>query len=154
MDICSKRFGLCCTFRKRVTLLLDLSETTLVDKLAYRLQVGLTVGHKRLDEAKHVDGSLVHLDKDAVVDLAQAQELQDLARLRGDPNDTADADNKNHLGLGLVVELSLLLGKATVTDLKILALLVSLYARLLKGVGLWFSKNGFFKMKDLRSLKS
>ncbi len=32
---------------------------------------------------KHVDGGLVQLDEDAVVDLAQAEQLQDLAHLGG-----------------------------------------------------------------------
>ena len=49
-----------------------------------RLQVRVAVCHVGLDHAEHVDGRLVELHEDAVVDLAQAQELQDLAHLRAD----------------------------------------------------------------------
>jgi hypothetical protein len=50
--------------------------------------------------SQHVDGGLVELDKDAVVDLPQPEELQNLAHLGSHLVDTADADDKGQLGLG------------------------------------------------------
>lgn len=79
-------------------LLVDLSETTLVNQLADALQVGSTVGNVGINDAEHVDGSLGELDKDTVVDLVQAQELQNLAGLGAELVDTLDADDKGKLG--------------------------------------------------------
>lgn len=79
-------------------LLVDLAETALVDEFADALQVRSTVGNVGFDNAQHVDGSLVELDKDTVVDLVQAEELQDLAGLGAELVDTLDADNESKLG--------------------------------------------------------
>jgi len=112
------------------TRLVDLSEATLVHQRAHSLQVGVTVGDVRLNEAEHVDGGLVQLDEDTIVDLTQAEQLQDLAGLRGHTDDTADADDKGDLGLGLVVELLVLLGLAAVADLVVLESTVLLHVLL------------------------
>ena len=58
-----------------------LSITTLVDKLTHRLEVGVTIGDIGFDPAEEVDGAAVELDEDAVLDLAEAEELQDLLHL-------------------------------------------------------------------------
>jgi hypothetical protein len=60
-------------------------------------------------DAEHVDGGLVELDEDAVVDLTQPKELEDLADLGRDLVDTADAHHEGQLGLPEHVEVSLLL---------------------------------------------
>ncbi len=60
-------------------------------------------------DAEHVDGGLVELDEDAVVDLTQPKELEDLADLGRDLVDTADAHNEGQLGLPEHVEVALLL---------------------------------------------
>jgi len=44
--------------------------------------------NERVDAAQHVDHGLVHAQEYAVVDLTQAQELQNLARLRRNTVDT------------------------------------------------------------------
>ena len=49
---------------------------------------------------KHVDGGLVELDEDSVVDLAQAEQLQDLLDLRRNLVDTSNAHHEGQLGLG------------------------------------------------------
>lgn len=79
--------------------LAHLSESTLVDQLADSLEVGVTVGHVRFHQTQHLDGGGVQLHEHRVVDLAEAEELQDLAHLGGDSDDTADADNEHHTGL-------------------------------------------------------
>lgn len=80
-------------------LAVNLPVATLVDELADRLEVGLAVGNVGLDKLEHLRGGLGELHKDTVVDLAQTEELQDLAGLRGQLVDTLDADNKGKLGL-------------------------------------------------------
>lgn len=59
-----------------------------------------------LDDAQHVDRGLVELDEDAVVDLQEAEELEDLAHLGRDAVDTADADDEGKLVLGRHVEVA------------------------------------------------
>jgi hypothetical protein len=68
-------------------------------------------------------GGLGDLDKDAVVDLEQAEELEDLAGLGRHVVDTAEADDKVDLGLVRDVVLALGLGQAAEADL--LSLLVA-----------------------------
>jgi hypothetical protein len=70
------------------TLLLDLSVSTLVDKLTDSLQVRVTVGNPWLNNLKHLKGSFGHANEDTVVDLEKTEKLEDLARLRCDLVDT------------------------------------------------------------------
>ena len=107
-------------------LAVDLAVATLVDELADRLEVGLAVGNVGLDQGQHLRGGLGELDKDAVVDLNEAQELHDLPRLRRDLVDTLDSDHKRQLGLGRDVKVALHLGEATQADLLSLGLSVLL----------------------------
>ena len=73
-------------------LVVDLAVATLVDELTDGLEVWLAVGDVGLDEAEHLLGRLGHADEDARVDLEQAEELQDLARLRCNLVDTGNTD--------------------------------------------------------------
>jgi len=98
-------------------LLVDLTISALVDELANRLQVGLTVGDVGVDELEHLGGGLGQTDKDSVVDLEKTQQLHDLAGLGGDVVDTLDTDNEGKLGLGGNVEVTGGLGLTTETDL-------------------------------------
>mmetsp|Transcript_37114 Transcript_37114/g.96262 ORF Transcript_37114/g.96262 Transcript_37114/m.96262 type:complete len:286 (-) Transcript_37114:27-884(-) len=84
----------------------DLSESSLVDKLTHRLKVGETKGYVGLDLVKHVEGSLVHLHEHTVVELAETKKLKNLPGLRGEIVDTADTDDKHHLCLGLDEEVT------------------------------------------------
>ena len=70
-------------------LLVDLSVSTLVDKLTDRLQVGVPVGNPWLDNLQHLERGLGHADKDSVVDLEESEELEDLSGLWCDLVDTA-----------------------------------------------------------------
>ena len=70
-------------------LLVNVSKATLVHQLADGLDVGGAVGDVCVDGAQHVKGGLVETQEDAVVDLAQAQQLQNLAGLGVNTVDTA-----------------------------------------------------------------
>ena len=76
-------------------LLVNLSVTTFVYELTDGLQVGVTIGNVWFYQAQHVDGCFVAADKHTVVDLSQAKQLQDLAGLWCNTNDTTNADNGN-----------------------------------------------------------
>lgn len=111
-------------------LLVELSKTTLVNKLLDGVTGGEPVGYVGLDEAKHSDRSLVELDEGGVVDLAKAEELHDLLCLGANADNTADANDKGNLGLGGDVEASLGLGGPTVVDrLLLCGLVLSLILR-------------------------
>jgi hypothetical protein len=83
----------------RQALLVDLSVTALVDKLADGLQVGVSVSDERLDDLQHLAGGLGEADEDTVVDLEKTEELEGLALLGVDLVDTLDTDNKGKAGL-------------------------------------------------------
>merc|ERR1711957_797601 len=66
---------------ERDALLVDFAETTLVHELPDRLQRWVTIRDVRLHKLQHLQNGLVHLEEDPVVNLAQAKQLHDLARL-------------------------------------------------------------------------
>lgn len=98
-------------------LLVDLSVTTLVQKLADGLEVGVTVGNVGVDDGQHLLGSLGETDESTRVDLEQTQELEDLAGLGSNLVDTLDTHNEDELGLTLNEEAALLASNAVETDL-------------------------------------
>lgn len=65
-----------------------LDEAAFVEQIADCLQRWISVGDVRLGDAQHVEGGLVELDKGGVVDLTQAEKLEDLLDLRGNFVDT------------------------------------------------------------------
>lgn len=97
-------------------LLVDLAEAALVDQLADGLQGGLAVGDVGLDGLEHGHGGEVDLEEGGVVDLAQAQQLQDLLALGVHAHDTADADDKEDLGHVLDEVVAVVLGLALGAD--------------------------------------
>lgn len=103
--------------RDRDALTVDLGVTALVNELANRLQVRLTVRHVRLNELKHLLRSIRELHKAAVVNLAETQQLHDLLRLRRDVADTAETNNEGHARLGRHVEVTLRLGQTALANL-------------------------------------
>lgn len=86
----------------------------------------LPVRNVVLDLTEHVHDGLVDTEEDAVVDLKEAEELKDLADLGGNADDTADADDKDELGLLWDVEGACLLGNAVETHGRALVMLVLL----------------------------
>jgi len=97
-------------------LVVDAEVAALVEEAADGLEGGVTVGDVGLDEAEHVLHGLVELDEDGVEDLAEAEELEDLALLGGDLGDTADADDDGDLGLFFEEEVAVGLGLALLGD--------------------------------------
>ena len=69
-------------------LLVDLAVSTLVDELADGLEVGVAVGNVGVDNGEHLLCGLGELDEDAVVDLEETEELEDLSWLGCDLVDT------------------------------------------------------------------
>lgn len=106
------------------SLAIDLSVTTLVDKLANALEVRFTVGDPGLNNAQHLKSGLGKADEDTVVDLEKTKQLEDLAGLGSNFVDTLDTDNKDKLGLGWDVERAIDLGLARDTDLFALSITV------------------------------
>lgn len=98
-------------------LLVDLSVTTLVQKLADGLQVGVTVGNVGVDDGQHLLSSLGETNESTRVDLEQTQKLEDLAGLGSNLVDTLDTDNEDELGLTLNEEAALLASNAVEADL-------------------------------------
>merc|ERR1712117_587557 len=109
-----------------------LDKAPLVHQLADRLEGGRSPGDVGLANPQHVDGGLVQLDEDTVVDLSETEELESLLDLGSDLVDTTDADDKGILVLGGDVEVALLLGLAPQPDL--LALLVPVLPGVLLGL--------------------
>ena len=98
-------------------LLVDLTESTLVDQFADTLQVGGTVGNVGINDAEHVEGGLGQLEEDTIVDLAQTQELQNLTGLGAELVDTLDTDDEDELGGFRDVEGSLRTGNTLQTNI-------------------------------------
>ena len=127
---------------QRDALLVNLAVTTLVQKLADGLQVGVTVGNVGVDNGQHLLGGLGQADEGTAVDLQQAKQLENLAGLRSNLVDTGiqlvtddrrmvhdiplDTDNKDQLGLILNIEVTLLAGSAGQADLLTLSIAVLL----------------------------
>ena len=105
-------------------LLVDVDVPSLVNKLFDGLEVGVTVSNVGLNQTEHLDGGLVQTDEHTVVDLPQAEELEDLPGLGVNTVDTTDTDDERNLGLGLPVEVTSLLGLAAEGDLRPLHLAV------------------------------
>lgn len=82
------------------------------------------------DPLQHLQGGLVDLDKGGVVDLAQAQQLQDLAHLGRDTHDTADTHDQDEVGLRLHKVVAGGAGLAAAADEHALALAVLLHVGL------------------------
>jgi len=98
------------------SLSVDLAEASLVDKLADGVTSGVTIGDVRLDHADHVDSGTVELDEDTVVELTESEELHDLLGLGWKLVDTSGSDNESNLGLGVNVEIAVLLGSTLGID--------------------------------------
>ena len=66
---------------ERNSLTVNLAVAALVDKVADRLQTWVTIGDEWFDQSEHLDGGSIDANEDTVVDLAQAEKLQDLLHL-------------------------------------------------------------------------
>lgn len=111
---------------KSNALLVDLSVSTLVQKLADGSMAGVTVGNVSLNKSEELLSSLGDTQKDTVVDLQKSQQLEGLSGLGGNLVNTLDTDNKDQLGLGSNVEGTLSLGSTLLLDDLTLSLVVLL----------------------------
>merc|ERR1719317_1210691 len=107
--------------------MVDLTVTTLVDQFASGLQVRETISNERFNQTKHVDGGLVQLDEDTILDLAQTEKLQNLANLRGNTHDTTDTYYESYLSFRSYEQVAIGLGLTTQTDVLVFDLAVFLY---------------------------
>ena len=69
----------------------DLTISSLVDKVGDGVTGGVSVSDERLDHSEHVPGGLVQLHEHTVVELSKSEELQDLLGLGGELVDTKHA---------------------------------------------------------------
>jgi len=145
-------------------LLVNLSVSALVDKLADGLQVGVTIGNVWLNKTKHGGCSMSKLNKDTIVDLAKTQQLQNLARLGAHLVDTLNANNEGEfrfsgnivvtLGASGTLQADLLKLTTTVlTDVSLSALEGNLAGLLvLESLGLGVGKTSLCELLDGLSL--
>ena len=66
----------------------DFAVPALVDEFAHGFERGVAVGDVGFDDLEHFQGRFGEFDEDAVVDLEESEELEDLAGLGGDFVDT------------------------------------------------------------------
>lgn len=71
-------------------LFIDLAVAPLVDELADGLEVRVAVGDVRVDDGEHLLRGFGQAHEDAVVDLQEAEELENLAWFGGNLGDTVD----------------------------------------------------------------
>lgn len=107
---------------ERHSLTRDLAEAALVDQLTDRLQVRIAVSDEGLNKSEHLDGGSIDTNEDTIVDLTKSQELQDLADLRRDTNDTTNSDDEDKLLLSRNEDLVVSLGNSTVVNGSLLKL--------------------------------
>lgn len=63
---------------KGCTSVINLGETTFVDKVSDCFQVGIAPGDVGFTDSEHVNRGLIQLDEDTIVDLSQSEQLEGL----------------------------------------------------------------------------
>jgi len=86
---------------QRQTLLVDLTESTLVDQFTNRLECWVSVRQVWLHALEHLSGCLGRLHENTHVVLDQTHEAHDLLGLWVHVSETTDADNEEELGLSI-----------------------------------------------------
>lgn len=92
------------------SLLVDFTKTTFVDEFGGGLESRSAVSDVGLDATEHGHGSVVDFEEDTVVKLTETEKLEDFLGLGVHSHDTSDADNKDDLGGGCNVEVTVVLG--------------------------------------------
>lgn len=111
---------------KSDSLLVDLTVTSLVQKLSNGGQRWVTVSDVWLSKLQELRSSLGDSNKDTGVDLEQSKQLQNLSWLRGNLGNTLDSNNENQLVLSLDIERAVSLGLTFGIDQSTLSLKVLL----------------------------
>jgi hypothetical protein len=96
---------------------LHLAITTLVNQLAYRLEIWVTVGDIRLNNAKHLNGGLCKTDENTIIDLKETKKLESLALLWINLVDTLDTNHKGKLWFSRNIERTIRFGNSSKTNL-------------------------------------
>jgi len=86
------------------SLLVDLSETSLVDQSGDGVSGGESESDKRFDLLDHVKGGSVNSDQSSVVDLSESQQLKDLSDIGSQIVNTSDSGDKDELGFSGNIE--------------------------------------------------
>jgi len=107
-------------------LLVDLAIAALVDELTDGLEIRVAVGDVRVDDGEHFLCGFGQADEDAVIDLQETEELEDLAWFWCDLGDTLDTDDEDQFWLLFDVEGSLLPAQTSQSDLLALGIAVLL----------------------------
>jgi hypothetical protein len=84
----------------------DLQVTSLVNQLADSSQRRMSECDIRSNSSEHLRDGTVDLQEDAVVELLESEELQDLSRLWGHLVDTDESGSEQELGFGLNEEVA------------------------------------------------
>merc|ERR1719340_605687 len=74
---------------------------------------------------QHVNGGLVQLDENTIVDLSETEELQNFANLGSDLVDTTDTHDKGQLGFSADVEVARFLGLTS--ESKFIAFFITIF---------------------------
>jgi len=98
-------------------LLVDFDVTSLVDKVADRLEIRFTICNIWHNQLEHLLSCFGQPNKHSIVYLEETHELQNLAWLRRDFVDTLDADDESQLRLSGNIVIPGGLGLTTQTDL-------------------------------------
>jgi len=77
------------------SLLVDLTETSLVNQIRDGVSSGVAESDIRFDLLDHVKSSSVNSDEDTVVDLSKSEQLEDLSDLGSQVVNTSDSDHKD-----------------------------------------------------------
>jgi len=105
-----------CVVGEGDSLAVALAEASLVDEVSDRLLGGVAISHVGFNLSNHVDGRLVQLDEDAIVELSQSQQLHDFSALGTQFIDTFDPDDEGYLGFGFNKEVTLGFGLSLGVD--------------------------------------
>lgn len=116
--------------QRNALLLSSLCVTALVNELADRLEVWVSVCDKWLNDLQHLSGCLGQSNENAIVDLEKSEKLESLSLLWVDLVDTLDANNEDELWFSWDVVAALRLGYTGKSNLLALCIAVLLDVRL------------------------
>ena len=88
------------------SLLVDLAVTSLEDEFSDGFIGRITISNVGLNSSEHIDGGLVKLDKDTVVELSQSEESHDSDGLGIKFVNTSDSDHESDFRFGRYVDLT------------------------------------------------
>jgi len=105
--------------RKRDSLLVNLSVSSLKNELADSISGWISESDVRLDSAEEISRSFIDADEDTVMNLSESQNSKDSDDLGVQFVDTSDSYDEGKAGLGWDVNLSGDLGVSTSSNLRL-----------------------------------